>query len=204
MSAPPVAPTSPTPTTPAAAITTRIAAAGAVAGSVASAPDTVWVPLASGVLVLAAGAMSLATGKPWLFAALGPTAVMIAHAPGHPTTRFQSVVLGHAVGAACGYLALLLCGVDVGSSLGQLGGPSTARVWASAFAVVLTALVQPPLRAWHPPAAATALLITLGATRLSSSRTALALLGGVLVVAILGEWLQRARLRATRGSGGRG
>jgi hypothetical protein len=147
--------------------------------------------------------MSLATGKPWLFAALGPTAVMIAHAPGHPTTRFQSVVLGHAIGAACGYLALLLCGVGGGSSLAQLGGPSTARVWASALAIVLTALVQPPLRAWHPPAAATALLITLGATRLSS-RTALALLGGVLVVAILGEWLQRTRLRAVRGRGGRG
>jgi hypothetical protein len=201
MSPSPAAPASPT--APTAAITTRIAAAGAAAGSAAAAPDTVWVPLASGVLVLAAGAMSLATGKPWLFAALGPTAVMIAHAPGHVTTRFQSVVLGHAAGAACGYLALLLCGVSGAASLGQLGGPSTARVWASAFAVVLTALVQPPLRAWHPPAAATSLLITLGATRLSS-RTALALLGGVLVVAILGEWLQRVRLRATRAGSGRG
>jgi hypothetical protein len=185
------------PTQHSAASTTRIAA---VAGSAAAAPDAVWVPLASGALVLAAGAMSLATGKPWLFAALGPTAVMIAQAPGHATTRLQSVVLGHAVALASAYVALLLCGVTGSASIGLSAAPSTARVWASVFAVVLTALVQPPLRAWHPPAAATALLVTLGTVRLSS-RTALALLAGVLVVAVFGEWLQRVRLRATREGG---
>jgi CBS-domain-containing membrane protein len=68
------------------------------------------------------------------------------------------------------------------------------RVWAGAFAVAGTALVQPSFRAYHPPAAGTALLIALGAYRLGWT-TALSMLAGVLVVALLGEWFQRLRLR---------
>ena len=64
--------------------------------------------------------------------------------------------------------------------------------------MALAALVQPMLKAPHPPAAATALLVTLGIVR-PTTKSALALLGGVLVVALLGEWLQRVRLRATAG-----
>ena len=57
-----------------------------------------------------------------------------------------------------------------------------------------TALVQPSLRAYHPPAAGTALLIALGAYRLGW-KPAIAMLAGVCVVALLGEWFQRLRLR---------
>lgn len=165
--------------------------------SPAAAADSVWVPLASGILILVAGAMTLATGKPWLFAGLGPTAVMLAASPSHPTTRFHSIVLGHAVALACAWLAVLLLGA--GSSAGLFSGPpSVARIWASAFAVAVTVLVQPSVRAYHPPAAATALLITLGVYRMSW-QNALALLGGVLAVALVGEWLRRVRLDAQHG-----
>lgn len=165
--------------------------------SPAAAADSVWVPLVSGILVLVAGAMTLATGKPWLFAGIGPTAVMLAASPSHPTTRFHSIVLGHAVALLCAWLAVLLLGA--GSSAGLLSGPpSVARIWASAFAVAVTVLVQPSVRAYHPPAAATALLVTLGVYRINW-QNALALLGGVLAVALVGEWLRRVRLDAQRG-----
>jgi hypothetical protein len=141
--------------------------------------------------------MSLATGTPWLFAGLGPTAVVVASTPGHPTTRFHNIVLGHATAIACAWLAMLLLGADGRSTL--LGGHplSVARVWASAGAVAVMALVQPSLRAYHPPAAATALLITLGVYH-TTWRTSLSLMAGVLVVALLGEWLQRIRMAARR------
>ena len=58
--------------------------------------------------------------------------------------------------------------------------------------------IQPSLRAYHPPAAATALLVALGAYR-SDLRTTLSLLAGVAVVALLGEWFQRLRLRDSDG-----
>lgn len=167
------------------------------ARSPASASDAIWIPLASGVLILAAGAMSLATGQPWLFAALGPTALMMAHDPGRPATRFHAVVVGHVAGFLCGYLALVLLGGADSSSLLSGRAIPVVRVWASAFGVALTALVMPALRGWHPPAAATTLLVTLGVYRLTM-RTSLGLLAGLLVVALLGEWLQRARLKEIR------
>jgi CBS-domain-containing membrane protein len=167
--------------------------------SPAAAADSVWVPLASGALILAAGAMALATGSPWLFAALGPTAVIVAASPGHPTTRFHSIVLGHLTALLCGWLAVLLMGT--GDAPALLGSHVTAvsRVWASAAAVALTALVQPSVRAYHPPAAATALLITIGVYN-PSWKSFMSLMAGTLAVALLGEWLQRVRLRESQSS----
>ena len=161
--------------------------------SPAAAADAVWVPLISGVLIVVAGAMSLATGKPWLFAGLGPTAVMIAATPGHPTTRFRNIVVGHVVAFACAWLALLLLGVGKAPTLLSGQAIPVVRVWASALAVAVTVLVQPSLRAYHPPAAATALLVTLGVYRTNWSTSA-SLLGGVVVIALLGEWFQRLRI----------
>lgn len=161
--------------------------------SPAASADSVWVPLVSAVLILAAGAMSLATKRPWLFAGLGPTAVMIAATPGHATTRFQAVVVGHVTAFICAWLVLLLFGANTAPSILGSHALPVARVWASAFAVALMALVQPSLRAWHPPAAATALLVTLGVYH-TDWKTSLSLLGGVVVVALLGEWFQRLRL----------
>jgi hypothetical protein len=156
--------------------------------------DALWVPFVSAVLVLAAGSLALATGRPWLFAALGPTAVLLAANPGHPTTRFHAIVVGHLVAIACAWIAVLLMGAGDAPTLLGGSGISVARVWASAFAVGMMTAIQPSLKAYHPPAAATVLLITLGVHR-ASWNNVLALLGGVLVVAILGEWFQRLRLQ---------
>jgi hypothetical protein len=166
-----------------------------VGRSAAAASDSVWAPFASGVLILTAGAMSLATGQHWLTVGLGPSAIAIATMPGHRTTRFHAVVLGHAVAFALGFLAVVLLGAGETAIFGSKALP-VSRVWASAIAVALTAVVQPMLKAPHAPAAATALLVTLGIVRPTVQST-LALLGGVLVVALLGEWLQRIRVRAT-------
>lgn len=161
--------------------------------------DAIWVPMISAILILAAGALSLASGRPWLFVALGPTAMLLASNPGHATTRFHAVVLGHVTAFASAWIALLLMGAGDGPTLLSTTGVTVARVWASAFAVALTAVVQPSLRAYHPPAAATALLVTLGVHRVTV-KTSLAMLGGVLVVAVLGEWFQRVRLRQQLGT----
>jgi CBS-domain-containing membrane protein len=159
--------------------------------------DAIWVPLVSVILVLAVGALSLATRQPWLFAALGPTVVLLAANPGHPTTRFHAIVVGHLVALCSAWIAVLLMGADGSASLLAGSGVSVARVWASAFAIGITTAVQPSLKAYHPPAAATVLLVTLGVHRLSWS-SAIAMLGGVLVVAVLGEWFQRIRLNQQR------
>lgn len=198
MSTPPLTPTvatsARTSDAPAASPSTRTGTTGLWKGrSPAGAADAVWVPLISGVLTIAAGAMSLATGTPWLFAGLGPTAIMIAASPGHPTTRFHAIVVGYLAAFICAWLALLLLGA--GGSPTILSGRSlpVVRVWASGLAIALTALVMPSLRAYHPPAGAMALLVTLGVYRITWKISA-SLLAGVLLVALLGEWFQRIRL----------
>jgi hypothetical protein len=166
-----------------------------IAGSAMS--DAIWVPLVSAVMILAVGSMSLATGRPWLFAALGPTVVLLAANPGHPTSRFHAIVVGHVVALASAWIAILLLGAGDSRTLLVGGGISVARVWASALAVALMTAVQPSLKAYHPPAAATVLLVTLGVHRLTWNN-AIALVGGVLVVAVLGEWFQRMRIAQQR------
>jgi hypothetical protein len=166
-----------------------------IAGSAMS--DAIWVPLVSAVMILAVGSVSLATGRPWLFAALGPTVVLLAANPGHPTSRFHAIVVGHVVALASAWIAIVLLGAGDSRTLLVGGGISVARVWASALAVALMTAVQPSLKAYHPPAAATVLLVTLGVHRLTWNN-ALALVGGVLVVAVLGEWFQRIRIEQQR------
>ena len=155
--------------------------------------DAAWGASASAILILIAGAMTLATSQPWLFAALGPTAVAVASSPGQPTSRFHSIVVGHVSALLCAWLVMLLVGVADAPALAA-GTVTVARVWASAMAIAVTALVQPSLRAYHPPAAATALLVTMGTYHLTW-RSSLSMMGGVLVVALVGEWFQRIRLK---------
>ena len=154
--------------------------------------DAAWGAATSAILILVAGALTLATGQPFLFAALGPTAVLIASAPGHPSSRFHSVVVGHLSALLCAWLIVILVGAS--SSNGMSTDVGVARVWASAMAVAVTALLQPSLRAYHPPSAATTLLITLGAYQLTWKSSA-SMMGGVVIVALMGEWFQRIRLR---------
>jgi CBS-domain-containing membrane protein len=155
--------------------------------------DAAWAAAMSAVLVLVAGALTLATGQPWLFAALGPTAVAVASAPGQPSSRFHSVVVGHLSALLCAWLIVVLVGAS-GSTVAADGAIGIARVWASAITVAVIVLLQPSLRAFHPPSAATALLITLGAYHLTW-KIAASMMGGVVVIALMGEWFQRIRLK---------
>jgi len=154
--------------------------------------EAAWGAAMSAILILVAGALTLATSEPWLFAALGPTAVVIATAPGQPTSRFHSVVVGHLSALVCAWLVVVLVGASAAGMSDT--GVNVARVWASAMAVAITALLQPALRAYHPPSAATALLITLGAYHLNW-KNSLSMMGGVVVIALMGEWFQRIRLK---------
>ena len=154
--------------------------------------DAAWGAAMSAILILVAGALTLATSQPWLFAALGPSVVVIVSAPGNPSSRFHSVVVGHLSALLCAWLVVILVGAT-GGGIGD-GGVTVARVWGSAMAVAMTALLQPTLRANHPPSAATALLITLGAYHLTW-KNSLSMMGGVVVIALMGEWFQRIRLK---------
>jgi hypothetical protein len=72
------------------------------------------------------------------------------------------------------------------------------RVAASTVAILATILVAAFLRAAHPPAAATALLIALGALKTQQDLLNLAI--GVVIVGTAGELARRARLNGVIGT----
>ena len=159
--------------------------------------DMVWTPGVAAALIIVVGAIGFWLHQPWLFAGLGPTIFLVASNPGHETARFRSIVVGHLVAIGCAYLALLLLNATSAPSLLAAATMSMPRVWASAGALAMVVLVQPQLRAYHPPAAATALLVTSGAYRMTG-KTPLALMAGVLLVAIAAELLAHFRPRHAR------
>jgi hypothetical protein len=164
------------------------------AGSIAPVVNLLWVPVVSAALVVLVGAVGVWLKQPWLFAGLAPTILMIAANPGHETTTFRAIVVGHLAAVACAYLALLLLNATAAPTLLVTRVVPMDRVWASAAALAMLVIVQPQLKAFHPPAAATALLVTLGAYRMTG-KTPLALIGAVVLVAVASELLKRVRPR---------
>jgi hypothetical protein len=156
--------------------------------------DTVWSPLVAGLLCLVVGMLGLVAGQPWLFPALGPTAFQQAYQVTSRSSSFYNTVVGHTIAIVIGYGMVELFALSPTSALFRTYELTAGRVWASTLAVTITLLVQLILKAFHPPAAATALLITLGA--FSARWTdVLALFAGVLIVATLGEGLRLVRER---------
>lgn len=105
--------------------------------------------------------VALLTREPFVFPSLGPTAFLLFYTPLAAAASPRNTILGHLVGAACGYLALAVFGLlDAGPALA--GGVTAARVGAAGVSLGLTAGLMVWLRVPHPPAGATTLIVSLG------------------------------------------
>ncbi len=156
-------------------------------------PDAVFAPLSTAGLMLVVGALGTVARQRWLFPSLGPTAFLQAEYPAHRTARLYHVVAGHGIGLAAGLVAVWLVGASSGSSVLVTHHLTAARTWAAVIAVALTIAGSLVLRASHPPAVSTSMLLALGSFR-PTWHDALTIAVGVLVVALAGELLRRARL----------
>jgi CBS-domain-containing membrane protein len=114
--------------------------------------------------VISIGLMAFAaliTGAPFVFPSLGPTAFLLFYTPMVPTACPRNTLAGHAIGAAAGYLALVVFGLqDAAPALST--GVTASRVGAAAISLGLTAGVMVWARVPHPPAGATTLIVSLG------------------------------------------
>ena len=162
--------------------------------------EIVWAPLGGGLLMIAVGISAWLAGMPWLIPSLGPSAYLQVENPAHPSARFYNTVVGHAIGLAAGVFALFVVGAAETPSV--LGDHQIvlARVWAAAIALTLTILIGLALKASHPPAGATTLLVALGAIKTQSDFVNVAI--GVLAIAVFGEVLRRLRLKAAAARSG--
>ena len=153
--------------------------------------EIVWSPLSGGLLVFVVGIVGWAAGQPWLLPSLGPTAYLQAEMPAHPSAKFSHVVVGHLAGLVAGVLAVVLCQAGQDPVLLRDHQLTLARVSAAGIALLLTIAICLVLKASHPPAGATALLVALGS--IAGGQAALNLAIGALLIAALGEGLRRIR-----------
>jgi CBS-domain-containing membrane protein len=159
--------------------------------AVSSIPDPIWAPLSAGALILVVGLLGVLAGQPWLVPSLGPSAVLVALTPSHPTARAWNTIVGHAIGILGGFAAVALTGAASAPTV--LGDHQlvAVRVLAAAIAMAITILGCELARASHPPAAATTLLVALGS--IATLQQSLVVLTGVLFLAVMGEVLRIVR-----------
>lgn len=105
--------------------------------------------------------VAVITGTPFIFPSLGPTAFLFFYTPTAPTASPRNALVGHAIGVIAGYFSLVVTGLTMAGPAYAVGvtGP---RVVAAALSLGLTSGLMVLLKAPHPPAGATTLIISLG------------------------------------------
>jgi hypothetical protein len=154
--------------------------------------DKSWAPLLEGGLILLMGGISLALGRPLLFASLGPTAYEQVEKPELPSAKLYNVVIGHWVALTCGFASLAIVNAWSAPNAMSVDHFVPIRVWACVIAVALTALFTLLLKAGQPAAYSTTLLITIGSMQRASDAWAIAL--AVLILGFVGDPIRRLRL----------
>jgi CBS-domain-containing membrane protein len=152
------------------------------------------------LLLAVLGGLVWATGEPFLFPSLGPSAYLLAVHPDGPTSQPKRVVGGHAVGVAAGLFAYtLLAAPLVGTSpppAASLGALRLAASAAVSVGLTTAGMLATDLR--HAPACATTLIVSLGLLAAPLEGVVVLLAVTVLVVGDqLGRTVQSSLARGT-------
>jgi CBS-domain-containing membrane protein len=105
--------------------------------------------------------LAMIVRAPFVFPSLGPTAFLFFFVPRSPAATPRHAVYGHAIGLVCGYGSLWLFGLQHAPSA-MTTAVDVQRVWAAALSLALTGALMIALKAVHPPAGATTLIVSLG------------------------------------------
>lgn len=105
--------------------------------------------------------VALLADAPTIFPSLGATAFLVFFAPATPAAWPRTLLVGHGIGVACGIGALLLVGLHDAPAANVMG-MSASRVIAVALSLATTGAAMVLADAPHPPAGATALIVSLG------------------------------------------
>lgn len=151
---------------------------------------------AFGLFAFVSGCVSLglvvlladAAHQPLAVPSLGPTAFLIFDHPRRPSASPRNALFGHAIGIGAGYASLLLFGLGRAPST-LSGGLSAERAAAAGLSLGLTAGIMALLSLPHPPAAATALIVSLGFVTRPVEFAAV--MGGVVIIVVEGFVLDR-------------
>jgi CBS-domain-containing membrane protein len=148
---------------------------------------TVFVAGNAAISMVLISAIALVTREPFVFPSLGPTAFLLFYAARNPVASPRNTIIGHLVGVVAGYLALLVTGLQ--NAPARLDDVTWPRAGAAAISLSLTAAAMVLLRAPHPPAGATTLIVSLGV--LHTLPQLGIVMAGVIVLVLQGSLVNR-------------
>lgn len=105
--------------------------------------------------------VAVATDSPFVFPSLGPTAYLLFISPLGESSSPRNTILGHAIGLICGYGAYIVSGAAA-MPFGVHAGIYGPRILSAALSLSATGAFMVLLKAGHPPAGATTLIVSLG------------------------------------------
>lgn len=132
--------------------------------------------------------IALITQEAFIFPSLGATAFILFHVPLAAPASPRNTLCEHLIGALMGYASLYLFGlIDAPSAM--MSGVGPERVAAAAFSLGATGFLMVWFRVPHPPAGATALIVSLGL--MPEIQQLPLLMAGVLILLIQAFTLNR-------------
>jgi CBS domain-containing membrane protein len=142
-----------------------------------------------GLLTIAlSGALAWALDEPLVFPSLGATAFLFFETPMAEVASPRNTLIGHYVGALVATVWLFVFGLqDHPSALVE--GFTAARAAAVALSVAFTGGILRLLRAAHPPAGATTVIVSAGLLHTASQLAALA--AGVALLTLTAHAMNR-------------
>jgi CBS-domain-containing membrane protein len=144
---------------------------------------------AGGLITIAlSGVLAWLLDEPLVFPSLGATAFLFFETPMAEVASPRNTVIGHFVGAAIAYTWLVVFGLTDAPSALQTGFGAD-RAAAVALSVAFTGGILRLLRAAHPPAGATTVIVSAGL--LTSGEQLAALVAGVLLLTLTARTLNR-------------
>src|SRR5690554_2477573 len=105
--------------------------------------------------------VALVTQEAFIFPSLGATAFILFYVPMAQPASPRNTLCGHLIGALMGLLCLYIFGLQ-GQPSAFATGVDLSRVGAAALSLGLTSCLMVVFRVAHPPAGATALIVSLG------------------------------------------
>lgn len=118
----------------------------------------------AGLLLVALAVVAWATGNPFVFPSLGPSAFLLAGIGSDRWSAYRRVIGGHTVGVIVGLVVyqLLAAGIVLTSDFPPFSTDLLLLGMSGAISVSLTTGGMILTRTVHPPACATTLIVSLG------------------------------------------
>jgi CBS domain-containing membrane protein len=163
--------------------------------------NAIYTALGSLLTIALSGLLAWALDEPLVFPSLGATAFLFFETPMAEVASIRNTVIGHTVATVVAFMWLSVFGL-VGDASAIDAGFTAERVACVALSLACTGGFLRLLRAAHPPAGATTVIVSIGL--LTTVSELAVLLAGVLVLSAAAWSLNRALgVPAPAWSGGR-